>query len=54
MKSVSQPKKLIVISFTQGSAGVHLMARLFAAGWETWEPLQYAECGHYYTTLYWP
>lgn len=44
---------MMVICYTQegGYTGVHLMARLFEAGWETLEPLRYCECGLFTTTL---
>jgi hypothetical protein len=51
-----KPARLMAISFTQDGAraGVAIMARLFTEGWESLEPLRYADCGHYYTTLYLP
>lgn len=33
---------------------VHIMGLFFDAGWETFEPVKYYECGHYFTTLYFP
>lgn len=46
----------MVVCFGQDGAyeGNLIMNRLFQEGWETLEPLRYAECGHYYTTLYLP
>lgn len=49
-------KRTMEVCFTQDGAraGIAIMARLYTEGWETLEPLQYFECGHYVTTLYLP
>ena len=50
------PTRTMAIVFTHDGAraGIAIMAQLFTEGWESIEPLRYAQCGHYYTTLYLP
>lgn len=50
------PDRTMEVCFTHDSArtGNAIMAQLYTEGWETLHPLQYAECGHYWTTLYLP
>jgi hypothetical protein len=50
------PARTMEVCFAHESAraGNMIMNRLFVEGWETLEPLQYADCGHYWTTLFLP